>query len=968
MSKKVCLLFLFQYTLGTFIFGQSARPNAPSPTVRPSQAQWVAQVLDTLTLDQKIGQLFWLPYSGTVDLQDMKSLVRTYHLGGIIFQDFPTAPLAQLTRHLQQRASVPLLFGAEDLLLSGSSREATPPLLQPVTLGAIQSAECRYAAGTEVARQYRAWGVHVNFSPTVAVGFGGDEQPLATRFSEDPSASLARGIPYMQGMIDDGLIPTFQRLPAETDAQSTRAGLAGRRRSKDTSPNLQGTRVAQLGPILRPTYRTNPTDLTLATLAYQPSLPEFLLLNGLVFSEPLNQLGDQQNGSLVEALQAGNDVLYAPRDMATAQRVIKKALKSGELSLEVIDRKVAQQLRLKYQVGLDHPAADTIARPRASDINRALLLKQQLYEEAITVVRNRKHLLPVGTLDTLTFAALSITDDPSHTRPFQESLDHYAGFAHYVMPQQSENFDYEESYERLRRYDHVVVGIHPTDADKRRVLPKKTLAFLKFLHEETALTLIVFDGPEQLRDFESFSTLVCAYENDSLAQWVVPQILFGAREAKGMLPSRVNSDLPAGTGERTEALGRLAYTVPEAVGLNADTLQLIDTLANWAIREQATPGCQVLVARNGAIVFSKSYGYQTYDSLLPVNNQTIYDIASVTKVAATTQAMMFLQERGAVKLDNKLSSYLPELYNTDKRNITIREALLHRAGLRSYVPFWQMTRDKYGLHSELYRFSVETDFTTQIASGLYATPSLRDSLWQWTIQSRLVKRRGRRLSWKPDHGYRYSDLGFYMLHRLIEQVTQQPMDEFMEQNFYAPLGLQTLTYRPLCRFSQLRIAPTEEDKLFRNSLVRGTVHDEGAALCGGVAGHAGLFSNAHDLAVLMQMNLQDGYYGGTRYLQPGTVERFSTRQFNDSRRALGWDKPEYLRNGGPTAAEASFSSYGHLGFTGTSVWVDPQYDLVYVFLSNRVHPDARNTKLLTEGIRTKIQSVVYRAMEDYDGK
>ena len=449
---------------------------------------------------------------------------------------------------------------------------------------------------------------------------------------------------------------------------------------------------------------------------------------------------------------------------------------------------------------------------------------------------------------------------------------------------------------------------------------------------------------------------------------MVPQILFGAREAKGRLPRRVGKDLPAGTGEHTPTLGRLAYTQPAAVGLNPDTLRLIDTLANWAIRERATPGCQVLVARRGAVVFSKSYGYQTYDSLLPVNNQTIYDIASVTKVAATTQAMMFLQERGAVVLDDKLSAYLPELRGTDKRNITIREVLLHRAGLRSYVPFWQMTRDRYGLHPELYRFSLENDFSTQIASGLYATPSLRDSLWNWTIQSKMISARGRSVGWKPRHGYRYSDLGFYMLLRLIEQVAQQPLDAFMEENFYAPLGLTTLTYQPLCKLSQSRIAPTEEDRQFRNTLVRGTVHDEGAALCGGVAAHAGLFSNAHDLAVLMQMNLQDGYYGGTRYLRPGTVSRFSTRQFNDSRRALGWDKPEYLHDGGPTAPEASLASYGHLGFTGTSVWVDPKYELVYVFLANRVHPDARNTKLLTEGIRTKIQSVVYRAMEDYNGK
>ena len=967
MSKKVCLLFLFQYVLGTFVFGQSALPNATSFPPRLPQAQWVAQVLDTLTLDQKIGQLFWIPYSGTVDLQDIESLVRKYHLGGIIFQDFSTDPLARLTHQLQQGASVPLLFGANNLLASTSSSQRKLSPVKPATLGAIQDTDYLYTAGGDVAKQYRARGIHLNFSPTVAIGFEASEQPLATRFAENPAVSLARGITYMQGMIDDGLIPSFRRLPAETTAQNTQAGLAERRKRKHLH-DLRGSLVAQVGRIQQREPLFNPVDISIPTSTYQPSLPEFLLLNGLVFSESLSELSKKQEELLLEALRAGNDVLYDVSNVPAAIQTVRQALKAGDISQEAIDRKVAKQLQLKYQAGLDYLPADTIAKARQSDINRTLLRKQQLYEEAITIVRNEKRLLPVRTLDTLTFAALTITDHPEQTQSFQESLNHYADFAHYTIPQRSERFDYEEVYERLRRYDHIVVGIHDSDSNKRRLLPKKTLAFLKFLHEETALTLVVFDKPEQLRDVEHFSTLVCAYENDSLAQWVVPQILFGGRAAKGALPSRVSRKLPVGTGERTETLGRLVYTVPEAVGLNADTLQLIDTLANWAIREQATPGCQVLVARNGAVVFSKSYGYQTYDSLLPINNQTIYDIASVTKVAATTQAMMFLQERGAIKLDNKLSSYLPELYNTDKRNITVREAMLHRAGLRSYVPFWQMTRDKYGLHTELYRFSVETDFTNQIASGLYATPSLRDSLWQWTIQSKMVKQRGRRLSWKPNYSYRYSDLGFYMLHRLIEQVTQQPMDVFMEQNFYAPLGLQTLTYQPLCKFSQLRIAPTEEDKLFRNSLVRGTVHDEGAALCGGVAGHAGLFSNAHDLAVLMQMNLQDGYYGGTRYLQPGTVARFSTRQFNDSRRALGWDKPEYIRDGGPTAPEAPFSSYGHLGFTGTSVWVDPKYNLVYVFLSNRVHPDARNTKLLTEGIRTKIQSVVYRAMEDYDGR
>lgn len=965
MLKKVCLLFLFQYVSGAFVFSQSVE-LPPSLVARESQEQWIARMLDTLTLDQKIGQLFWVPYSDTDDQQDIEYLVRKYHLGGIIFQNFPAAHLAKATHCLQPLTSVPLLFGVNTSWVPAAE---TPSFPRPATLGAIQDTKYLYTAGSEVARQYRAWGVHLNFSPTVAVGFGAYEQALATSFHEKPTASLARGITYMQGMIDYGLIPGFRRRAAETASLPTQAGLAERRKTQATAHDLLGTRVAQIGSIRRENLEGGPIDLTLPSSTYQPSLAEFLLLDGLVFSEPLHEQKYSEHADLMlEALRAGNDVLYSPKDLAAALQTVKKALKSGSLSEETIDRKVAKQLRLKYQVGLDQPQTDSVTHLQRSERNRALLLKQQLYEEAVTIVRNQRQLLPIKMLDATTFAALSVTDHPEPARAFQESLDHYAPFAHYTIPKTSERFDYEQLYERLRRYDHVVVGIHDPDTDQRKVLPKKTLSFLKFLHEETDLTLVVFGGPDRLRDFERFSTLVCGYEDDSLAQWVVPQILFGARAAKGTLPLRVSKDLPAGTGERTEMLGRLAYTMPEAVGLNSDTLQLIDTLAHWAIREQATPGCQVVVARRGAIVFSRSYGYQTYDSLLPINEQTIYDIASVTKVAATTQAMMFLQEQGAITLDDQLSTYLPELRKTDKQNITIREALQHRAGLRSYVPFWQMTRDKYGLHSELYRFSIETDFTTQIASGLYATPSLRDSIWNWTIQSKMIKKRGRGVSWKPRYGYRYSDLGFYMLHRLVEQVTQQPMDEFMEQNFYAPLGLQTLTYRPLCKFSQLRIAPTEEDKLFRNTLVRGTVHDEGAALCGGVAGHAGLFSNAHDLAVLMQMNLQDGYYGGTRYLQPGTVARFSTRQFNDSRRGLGWDKPEYRRDGGPTAPEASYQSYGHLGFTGTSVWVDPKYELVYVFLSNRVHPDARNTKLLTEGIRTKIQSVVYRAMEDYNGK
>ncbi len=958
MLKKVCPFFLFHWVLSSSVFCQP-EVNFPDTIPRLSQAQWVAKCIGSLTPDQKIRQLFWLLPSTSDDPQALSQQAQTHQVGGIIFQEVPTSSWFEALRN-QRNQSLPLLLGLEATGQSASQDSLLAWLPQQTTLGAVQDPAHLYAAGAAVARHYRSMGIHFYLAPTVTVGGAGSS--AVNPWHDDPTTALALGTSYLQGMTDYGLLASFYRLPEETSAR-VRTGLTRKQRKLSETSDLRGTVVVQVRKFQATSVAgSSPVDEPLTPVPLL--LAERLLLDGLVISPSF----DAQQGALddwaVAVLQSGNDVLRAPTDLSIAVQAIKKALKNGELSWDAIDRKVTKQLQLKYQAGLDgQPAGQTPVTHQALPDNT--LLKQQLYEASITVVRNQQQLLPIKTLDNRTFASLVVTDRPEASLPFQESLSHYAPFAHYSVSQGADRLDYEQTYDRLKKYDQVVVGIYDTE---RRSLPKKALAFLKFLHEEVDLTLVVFGGPEQLDDFARFSTLVCGYEDDSLAQWVVPQIMFGAREAKGRLPQRVGKDLPAGTGEPTQALGRLVYTQPEAVGLNSDTLRLIDTLANWAIRERATPGCQVLVARRGAVVFSKSYGYQTYDSLLPVNNQTIYDIASVTKVAATTQAMMFLQERGAVVLDDKLSAYLPELRSTDKRNITVREVLMHRAGLRSYVPFWQMTRDRYGLHPELYRLSSETDFTTQIASGLYATPSLRDSLWNWTIQSRMIKAHGRHVGWKPRHSYRYSDLGFYMLLRLIEQVGQQPLDAFMEENFYAPLGLTTLTYQPLCKFSQRRIAPTEEDRHFRNTLVRGTVHDEGAALCGGVAAHAGLFSNAHDLAVLMQMNLQDGYYGGTRYLQPGTVARFSTRQFNDSRRALGWDKPEYLRNGGPTAPEASCASYGHLGFTGTSVWVDPKYELVYVFLSNRVHPDARNTKLLTEGIRTRIQSVVYRAMEDYNGK
>lgn len=967
MLKKVCRLVLFHVALLTLYVPPV---HADDPGGRIPREHWIEQALDTLSIEEKIGQLFMQPVPGDMrrqQLQELQGMIRKYNIGGLFFRGGEVSRQVGFIRHLQETAPMPLLVAMDARQGLGTSLQGMERFPSLLALGAIQNEAYLYDLGKEVALQARALGVHINTAP-VLQSSPGVQQVRASYdiFSQDQGQAFAKGLRYMQGMQEHGLIPCYEQLPLSSQLAAAEFGGL----SPAASRSMQGKLVAQLSLIPQGENIYDKSRLLRTTEQTDFLYEKYLKLEGLVLSEPLTQYQGEAGALAVEALRAGNDVLVATDDLEAAVSGIMRALAEGKIKQVDIDRRVYKIMQAKYQVGLDSRMRVNENRPyETTNLRSAKLLKQYLYEEAVTLVRNEEGLIPIRVLDTTSFASLAIHDKSTEEKsPFQQMLSRYAPFEHFNITDNLQQHEYDQLFRQLSEHGHVIVALYEPLVREGQ-LAKQMVSFLNFLQQRTRVTLVFFSHPHALADFSSFRSIICAYEDDPVVQQVVPQVLFGAIGAKGKLPINASASFTSGTGISTKPLARLGYTMPEAVGLNADTLAIIDSLAQWAIDEEMTPGCQVLVARKGKIVFEKAYGYQTYDKEVPITPETIYDIASVTKVAATMQAVMFLQERGTIEIDEKISYYLPELKNTDKEHITIRELLLHRAGLRSFIPFWAMTKDKRGLNGDLYSDKPGDEFNLQVSRHLYGSESLRDSVWQWTVDSKLRRLRGRRNpSWKPDYNYRYSDLSFYMLHQLVERMTNQPIDQFLKQNFYDPLGLTTMTYQPLRKFPAERIAPTERDRHFRNELVRGTVHDEGAALYGGVAGHAGLFSNAHDLAVLMQMNLQDGIYGGDRYYLPGTVSRFSIRQYNDSRRGLGWDKPEYLRDGGPTAPEASFASYGHLGFTGTAVWVDPKYDLVYVFLSNRIHPSARNTKLLTEGIRTKIQSVVYRAMNDYSGR
>ena len=484
--------------------------------------------------------------------------------------------------------------------------------------------------------------------------------------------------------------------------------------------------------------------------------------------------------------------------------------------------------------------------------------------------------------------------------------------------------------------------------------------FIRKLGKETRVILCVFGNPYSLKFFDNVENVICGYRDIEITQKLVPQVIFGGLKANGKLPVSSSDIMRSGVGIELSYLNRFNYGYPENVAMNSDTLSLIDGIVNAAIQDSATPGCQVLVARKGTVIFNKAYGKFTYQGDEEVKENSLYDIASITKVASTTLAVMFLYDRGEIDLDERLSAYLPSLKGTNKEQLIIRDILTHQAGLQPYIMHWRKTVDDNGLNGMFYCEETEDGYyCNMISPGLYSIATMEDSLWRWTVDSEMLDKPRR----KKRYSYRYSDLGFYMMKRLVEKMTNQPIEDFVAQNLYNPLGSSTLGYLPLDRFSAERIIPTENDKYFRNTLVRGTVHDQGAAMIGGVGGHAGVFGSAHDLSKVMQMLLNYGEYGGRRYFNPQTILEFTTTQFEENRRGLGFDKPEPAGNG-PTSDYCSGKTYGHSGFTGTGAWVDPDYDLVYVFLSNRVYPDASNRKLVTTNVRTNIHDVIYRAMTD----
>ncbi len=912
---------------------------------------------------------------GADHANEIEKLIREYGIGGLIFFQGGPQRQARLTNRYQAASKIPLMIGMDAEWGLSMRLDSTMSFPYQMTLGAVQDMALLEQMGKAIGRQCRRLGVHISFSPVADINSNPANPVIGYRsFGEDKEAVSRRAAAFARGLQAESVMAVAKHFPGHGDADADShyslpliRRSAEQIRSTELHPframkdSVGGVMVAHLSiPSLD--SREN-TPGTVSKIIVSDLLRKEIGFEGLIFTDALNMKGLSKffkpGEADLKALQAGNDVLLFPEDVPKAIRVIEDALNHRQLSWPEIEKHVKRILAWKHKLGLYYPQV-TELKNLPEDLQRREdhLLNRKIYAAAVTIARNQNQLLPIRKTENIRFASILIgQEDPGNS--FQKGLSLYAPFQHYRINEKAGAEAYRE-LARSVKADVIVVAFArlSNSLSKKFGVTSEMQEMVKTLEKNASLISVHFGNAYSTGEMDHCPAVVSAFEWNEHTRSLVPELIFGAIPAKGRMPVSAGKNIRFGIGFSGSNLQRLHHAEPEEIGAIPEFLRQIDSLAVGMIARRVTPGCQILAAKDGAVFYHKSFGYQTYEKQEAVNDETLYDIASVTKVAATLQAIMYLYEQGRIQLSDKASDYLPELRGTNKEHQLISEILAHQAGLIPFIPHWKKTI-KPAEKAEIFFCNEKDDnwFCTEVVPGLYSMRSMEDSIWQWTIRSELLPRNEFGL-----YNFKYSDIGFYILKMLAERVLQEPIAVFLDRKFYKPLGQERICFQPKKYFPESQIAPTEKDTEFRKALVRGNVHDQGAAMFGGISGHAGLFANAWSLAVLMQMNLNLGFYGGSYHFLPQTLPTFSCRPFDGNHRGLGWDKPFRSSREGPVSRYASQDTFGHLGFTGTCVWADPSAGLLFVFLSNRVYPDADNNRLSRERIRPGIHDLLYQAI------
>lgn len=962
---------------------------------------WIDSTLSRMTLEEKIGQLFMIAaYSNQNENyeNDLEQQVRKYHVGGLIFFQGDPVRQVKLTNRLQKAATCPLLIGMDAEHGIGWRLQSAMEFPKMLIAGASRDDSLTYRLGATIARHCRTLGVHVNFAPVADINSNLHNPIIGMRaFGEQREEITHKAILYMQGSLSQQVIPVAKHFPGhgdtDTDSHLTLPLIRHSRQRLDSIELYPYHRMILAGipAIMTSHLAVHALDSTNLPASLSPLIIDGLLkhqlgFHGLCFTDAMNMKGVVQNSAPgeaeVKALIAGNDILLFPANLEKAVKAIRQAITDKRLDEATLTAKCRKILAAKYRYVLPNIyPAETPGLWSRLNTPQDFALKQQLYRSALTLIKNTDSLLPLKRLDTLKIA--SIDYGGKEINNFQTFLDHYTSVDHFTSEKNLSEAELHEWQKKLTPYNCIIIYNRSAGNSSGRHFGYSPS--LANLIQRLKGKRIIFCQPAIPYGLNSYLGLpidafLISYENQLYAQQYAAQAIFGGIALKGRLPVSISEEYPAGYGILTTKT-RLGYESPETAGFPSNALAAIDSVCLRAIRTKATPGCQILIAKNGTIFYNKAYGHHTYTQKKANHISDIYDIASVTKITATLPAVMKLYDDRKIYLDAPLSDYYPPLQTTDKKNITFREVLCHNAGLKTFIPLFAEAIDKQSLPGPLftrvrtqhnttrlkdrlyanlnYRFRDSTFSNTPksgyvyFAPGLYIYPAYQDTILHTILTYPL----------NPKKEYAYSDVGFILLKYTVEQITGQPLDVYCRQNFFLKLGMTSTDFKASERLNKNRLVPSSIDKLYRKTEICGTVHDPAAAILGGIAGHAGLFSTAEDIAKMMQLYLNQGTYGGEYYFSPETVTTFTGKNttFPRNRRGLGFDKPEPDPSKiSPVCSYTPLSSFGHTGFTGIMAWGDPDNDLIYIFLSNRTYPDEFNTKLSEENIRTQIQDIIYK--------
>ncbi|WP_204345060.1 glycoside hydrolase family 3 N-terminal domain-containing protein [Psychroserpens algicola] len=942
-----------------------------------AQQQWVDSVYSNMSLKEKIGQLFMVrafSNDSKGNENEIAKLINNNHIGGLIFSTGGPVRQAKLNNLYQAISKTPLLIGMDAEWGLSMRLDSTYAFPWNMTLGAIKDKKLVERTGYHIGEHCKRIGVHFNFAPVVDINTNPKNPIIGNRsFGEDRDNVTEKASAFMKGMQDAGVLANAKHFPGhgdtDSDSHKTLPTINFNEKRIDSielypyrqliKEGLSSVMVAHLNvPSLEP---RDGFPSSLSKHIVTDILKDSLGFKGLIFTDALEMKGVSNYSTPGEidlaAFQAGNDVLLISEDVPKAIDKIIDAYNKNDISEERLAHSVKKILMAKYKVGLDNYQPIGTAT-LVDDLNRLEddILYEELFENAITVLKNKSEVLPLRHLETKKIAYVELGD--SSGSEFYEELKKYTK-VHKVTADKL-----DELITKLQNYNTVIVGFHKKNDNPWQgyKFKDKDLVWLYEIARTNTVILDVFARPYSLIDLstiENIEGIVMSYQNSAISQQKSAQIIFGSLSAKGTIPVSLGEHFNAGDGIVYNSISSLSYGLPERVGMSSKKLQRLDSVANYAVDNKMTPGIQLLVARKGKVVYNKNFGKHTYDGKEKVKFEDIYDVASLTKILATLPLLMELEEKKAVSLNTKLSRILPEYLNSNKKNITIKSMLSHYAQLRPWVPFYVATLDSVTQKPDpkYYRRVATPRFSIKVAEEMFLRHDYPDSIQKVILETELLS----------TLRYRYSDLPYYILKKYIEGYYKKPLDELVQTHFYQSLGANYTTYNPSTKFSDKNIIPTEIDDYFRYQKVQGYVHDMGAAMQNGVGGHAGVFSNANDVAKMMQLYLQKGYYGGKRYFKTETIDKFNTCHFchKNVRRGVGFDKPQ-LGDEGPTCGCVSMTSFGHSGFTGTYAWADPEAEIVYIFLANRTYPKAGKNLLLRENIRTEIQRLIYEAIIDND--